>query len=124
MSITNFTLSQSNEAALIEKIKRLDKTNTLYTANIVPKKTKRTPEQNSRYHKLITELGKHLGYEHDEMHDIVRFKFLRNRIEIEGEALPLLRSTTKLTTGEMVELQDAIERWGASLGFVMEWETI
>lgn len=119
--IKDFTLSPSNESSLIEKIRRLDKT-ILWTVNIQPKKSKRSLEQNSRYHKLITELGKHLGYEHDEMHDIVRFKFLRNRIEIEGEALPLLKSTTKLTTGEMVELQDAIERWGVSLGFLMDWQ--
>lgn len=115
-----FTMNSHNRPNLIEQINRLDCTATLWQVDIRPKKSKRTLEQNSRYHKLITELGKHLGYEHDEMHDLVRWKFLRNRIEIEGEALPLLKSTTKLNTAEMVELQEAIERWGASLGYVFD----
>jgi hypothetical protein len=54
------------------------------------------------------------------MHDIVRFKFMRNAIEIEGEKLPLLKSTTKLTTADMAELQDKIERWGHNLGYFFE----
>lgn len=118
--IHNFTLSSSNRQSLIDKINKLDCSSTLYTVNIYPRKNKRTLEQNSRYHKLVTELGKHLGYEHDEMHDLIRFKFLRNRVEIDGESLPLLKSTTKLTTKEMGELMEAIERWAAQLGFVWE----
>ena len=54
------------------------------------------------------------------MHDLCRFKFLRNAITIEGERLPLLRTTTKLTTAEMAEYQDAIERWAAGMGFIFE----
>lgn len=118
--MNQFHLSPQNLPNLVDKLKQLDPTRK-WVVSWSEKKSKRSLEQNSRYHKLITELGKHLGYEHDEMHDIVRFKFLRNRIEIEGEAFPLLKSTTKLTTIEMMELQDAIERWGVSLGFVMEW---
>ena len=114
----NYDLNASNRKGLDARLDQLDCTNTVWHVIVKPKKSKRSLEQNSRYWKLVTGLGKQLGYEADEMHDICRFKFLRNAIEIEGERLPLLTSTTKLTTAQMVDYQDAIERWGVSMGFV------
>lgn len=115
----DFHLTASNKLNLIEKINRLDPTIN-WTVTIRQKKTKRSLEQNSRYWKLITDFGKYLGYTADELHDLCRFKFLRSKIEIEGEPLPLLKSSTKLTTAEMAEFQENIERWGASMGFIFD----
>jgi hypothetical protein len=117
--VISFTINSSNREALIEQIKRLEPT-ILWECTIREKKSKRSTIQNSRYWKLVTEFGKHLGYTADEMHDICRFKFMRNVIEIEGERLPLLNSTTKLTTAQMADYQDNIERWAASLGFIFD----
>lgn len=121
MSIENFTLSAYNEASLIEKIKKLDKSATLYTVNIRPKKSKRTIDQNSRLWKLYTEFGKYLGLEPDEVHQLMGYKFLRYQKEVNGTVEEFVQSTTKLTTKAMGEYQDAIERYGAQLGFVMDW---
>lgn len=114
-----FDLTAHNRAVLNANLDALDPT-VIWHIEIRPKKSKRSIEQNSRYWKLITDLGKHLGYTPDEMHDICRFKFLRNAIQIEGERLPLLKTTTKLTTAEMADYQDMIERWAAQLGFVFD----
>ena len=120
--ITNFTISKHNLDNFIERVRGLftDSENVLYLANIIERKSKRSNDQNSRYWKLLTELGRHIGYTSDEMHDILRFKFLRSKIEIEGEPLPLLKSTTKLTMAEMAEYQNNIERWGNDMGFYFE----
>lgn len=101
---------------LISKLSALD-LNQNYIVSVRLRKTNRSTVQNSRYWKLLTELGKHLGYPPDEMHDICRFKFLRNAVEIEGERLPLLKTTTKLTTDEMATYQQQIETWAGSFGF-------
>lgn len=114
-----FDLTAHNRAGLDAKLNALDPT-VIWRVSVRPKKTKRSIEQNSRYWKLVTDFGKHLGYTPDEMHDICRFKFLRNAINIEGERLPLLKTTTKLTTAEMADYQDMIERWAAELGFVFD----
>ncbi|MES2635830.1 MAG: recombination protein NinB [Pseudomonadota bacterium] len=114
-----YDLTASNRTGLNERLDRLDPT-VIWHVSVKPKKSKRSSEQNSRYWKLLTDFGKHLGYGSDEMHDICRFKFLRNAIEIEGEKFPLLKTTTKLTTAQMVDYQDAIERWAASMGFVFD----
>ena len=115
----NFILHSNNLPALVKQLEKLDPTQK-FDVKVRPWKSKRSTEQNSRYWKLLTEFGAHLGYTQDEMHDICRFKFLRNAIEIEGERLPLLQSTTKLTTAEMADYQDAIERWGHGLGYYFE----
>ena len=120
MNNIEFTISASNKQYAKAKIDELDCTATQYLMTITKRKARRSTEQNSRYWKILTELGKHLGYTHDEMHDICRFKFLRNAIEIEGERLPMLKSTTKLKTAEMTDYQDAIERWASTLGFYFE----
>jgi hypothetical protein len=118
--LIEFDLNSHNRAALNARLDALDLTATIWHVTARPKKSKRSTEQNSRYWKLITDFGKHLGYAPDEMHDICRFKFLRNAIEIEGERLPLLKTTTKLTTGEMADYQNMIERWAAGMGFVFD----
>lgn len=115
----DFTLTQNNLDGLVSQLRQLDPTQR-YSVQVRLYKSKRSTEQNRRYWKLVTGLGKHIGHTPDEMHDMARFKFLRNAIEIQGERLPLLNSTTKLTTAEMADYQDSIERWGEQLGFWFE----
>ena len=117
MDVREFIISEQNKPYAKAKIDQLDCSATRYVMTIRERKSKRSIEQNSRYWKLLTELGKHLGYSPDEMHDICRFKFMRNAIEINGERLPLLKSSTKLTTKEMAEYQEAIEIWAGKLGY-------
>lgn len=114
-----FHLTPSNRAYLIEKINKLDPTK-VWEVTVRERKSKRSLEQNSRYWSLLTDLGRHLGYEAEELHDALRFKFLRQRVEIGDEALPLMKSTTKLSVEEMNEYMEAIERWAATLGWVWE----
>ena len=114
-----FIIYGDNKKQFIQKVNELDPT-VRYSATIIQYKFKRTELQNSRYWELLTEFGKYLGYTKDEMHDICRYKFLSNLIEVEGEQLPLLKTTTKLTTAQMVDYQDAIERWGHDMGYYFE----
>lgn len=117
--IRNFTLSPSNRSSLIDKINHLDPTR-LWVCNIVEKKSKRSVDQNSRLWKLYTELGNHIGLEPDELHQLMGYKFLRYQKDVNGKTEEFIKSTTKLTTADMANYQDSIERWGAEAGFVFE----
>jgi len=114
-----FILYGNNKANLYKQIDSLD-TTIKHSVEIKPYKSKRSHEQNARYWALVTGLGKHIGYTADETHDILRFKFLRNAIEVNGESLPLLRTTTKLTTAEFTDYMDAVERFGHEIGYFFE----
>lgn len=117
--IKDFHISPYNLSALFDKINKLDPTRK-WVCNVRERQSKRSIDQNARYWKLITEFGAYLGYDKDEMHDLCRFKFLRDRVIVGDEPMPRLKSTTRLTTAEMVDYQEAIERWAAGLGFVFD----
>lgn len=126
--ITNYTLSASNEAALIDKIKRLDKSATLYTVNIRPKKSKRSLEQNSWMRGFAADFGEYLGYTPDEAYELIMYKFCPEFI-VDPETGEEIRKPghfskkqdcTPRDTKEAAEIQDAVQRWAAQLGFVWE----
>lgn len=127
--ITNFTLSAGNEASLIEKIKRLDKTNTLYSVNIQPKKSKRSNQQNKWVRGLAKDFGEYLGYTPDECYELLMYKFCPEFIENpeNGDEIRVPGHFSKKQDGrprdtkDAAEIQDAMQRWAAQLGFVWEY---
>jgi len=115
----NHTLDKSiprNVEYLNEQIARLDPM-IRWSIKAVPFKSTRSTEQNSRYWKLLTELGHHIGHSPDEVHQLMGYKFLRELKTVNGENVEVIKSTTKINTKSMAEYQDAIERFGAEIGF-------
>lgn len=76
----------------------------------------RSVDQNEYYHAVpVTILANEFGYDHDEMHEILREKFLPPQfIDFKGERMQVRKSTTKLNTLEFEEYLDAIRRWAAT----------
>ncbi len=73
-------------------------------------RSQRSLQQNAFYWGVIIEiLAAHFGYEPQEMHEALKFKFLR----IHENELPTVRSTTKLSTKEFGEYVDRVIRWAA-----------
>jgi hypothetical protein len=120
-NIRSFHVTNQNREFLFKKIENLDPTKQ-WICNITEKKSKRSSDQNSRYWKLLTDFGRYLGYESEEMHEICRYKYLREYVVVGDERMEKLKSTTKLNTQEFTEYMDAIDRWAVSLGFVWEGE--
>jgi hypothetical protein len=74
------------------------------------RKSQRSLQQNAYYWGVVIEiLANHFGYEAGEMHEALKFKFLRTH---EGD-LPAARSTAKLNTEEFVAYVDRVVRWAA-----------
>ena len=73
-------------------------------------KTKRSDLQNSYYFGVVVEmLANELGYDKDEMHEILKYKFLQSN----SMGMPYVKSTTKLSTGEFEDYLSGIKRWAA-----------
>jgi hypothetical protein len=117
--IENFTISANNRESLIAKIRALDES-TLWLCTITERKSKRTNEQNRRLWRLYNQLSAHIGIDSDELHQLMGYKFLRYQKKVNGKTEEFIKSTTKLNTTEMVNYQDAIERWGAEAGFIFQ----
>lgn len=84
---------------------------------IKPFKENRSLDQNAAYHAVIQDIARHTGHSHDEIHEIVKFKFLPAlEVELPDGEYRVSRSTTRLNRGEMSDLIDQVQAWAASLG--------
>lgn len=73
----------------------------------------RSLQQNAYYWGVLIDiLANYTGYEPDEMHDALRWQFLRVH---RGNGLPdTVKSTTALTTAEFEEYLEKVRRWAAT----------
>ena len=73
-------------------------------------KTSRSDNQSRYYFGVVVELlAKELGYDKDEIHEILKYKFLQSN----AMGMPYVKSTTKLSTGEFEDYLEKIRRWAA-----------
>lgn len=77
----------------------------------------RSVQQNRRYWKLIQELGSYLGYDENEMHELMKYKFLSYKQEMLGDEMVVVPSTSKLTIKDFVDYLSKVERFASDLGF-------
>jgi len=114
-----FVLTKYNYENLLIKIKALDLTKR-WRVNITEEKVVRSLEQNERLWSLYGSIANYIGEDPSTVHELLGYKFLRYQTEIAGNAVELVKSTTKLTTKEMTDYQENCERWAAGLGW--SWE--
>ena len=75
-------------------------------------KAKRTQSQNARYWAMLGVMAEHTGHEAEEIHDLMRAKFLEHReVTIGGQQYTILQSTTRLSTAAMAAYIERIEAW-------------
>jgi hypothetical protein len=73
-------------------------------------KDKRSDPQNRYWWGVVVAvLADHCGYSSDEMHDALKFKFLRD--EAEQGPLVKVRGTSTLSTAEFAKLIDDVRLW-------------
>lgn len=79
------------------------------------KKKHRSLQQNRLWWLYMGMLGEYLGYTKDEIHEIVKFKFLKKETvdETTGEVFQYIQSTSKLSTVEFLELVQQLYQWSA-----------
>ena len=67
----------------------------------------RSSQHNAYYRHIIRQIGNHLGYPEDEMHEVIKEKFK-------------VKSTKDLDIEEFSELLDKIIRLAAEYGFIVK----
>ena len=67
----------------------------------------RSTQQNAYYRTIIRQIGNHLGYNEDEMHDVIKHKFK-------------ISSTKELDSEEFSEFLDRIIIFSAEYGFIVQ----
>lgn len=85
-----------------------------YEIHVIPRKDKRTLEQNSRLWSLYNSIADHIGITSDDIHQLMGNKFLKIERVVNNETIVSITSTTKLNTNEMADYQMKIEAWAAT----------
>jgi len=115
--ITNFTITAHNRESFCAKVIALP-LDTLYVANIIERKSKRSKDQQDWARKYARDFGKHFGYEADEAYQMLMWK--HNPVFIDdgaGNQIRLPGHFSKLDTAKAADVQDAMLRYGIDLGF-------
>ena len=78
---------------------------------IIQRHRKTRTNQQNRYYwgAIIPILAEHFGYEDDELHQALKWIFLRKKFG----PLPTVISTTKLNTAQFTDYIDRIKRWAS-----------
>ena len=109
-----------NEDVSIRKLfGKLDDTK-FYDVSIREHKDSRSIQQNKRYWALITELGNFLGYNTEEMHAMMAYKYLSYKNELLGDEVVVVPSTSNLSIKEFIDYLSNVEGFAHTLGFKLE----
>jgi hypothetical protein len=77
------------------------------------RRSKRSDNQNRWYWGVCVEiLANHCGYEADQMHEALKWKFLSGMVP-DNNGLTTVRSTAKMSTDEFIKYTNQVVRWAA-----------
>ena len=79
-------------------------------------KSTRSNQQNRYYWSgVVGILSTELGYSKDEIHDLLKYKFLKRTVIIGDSEETIMKSTTELTKSEFMDFIADIQLWAAEL---------
>ena len=123
--MSKYTLRDNNRLQLVALISGLDLSEP-QDVTIKPHKSSRSLDQNSLMWIWLTHMAKHFSsksgtFTQDDMHDLMRHKFLGYDERKIGntELPPQLKSTTKQNVGEMHHYLSQIDMWAATCGCLL-----
>lgn len=113
--------SEARRERLVNIIKRLA-FEPAYQVTIEEYAPARNAQQNRRLWLIYNMIAKHTGHDPDEIHELMKEKFLGTRVvEICGERATVSPSTRRLKTKEFAKYMDEVENWTLEkLGIFLE----
>lgn len=108
--IKNGKIIWDNQAEMINFVSTITD-DTYVTVDIRINEDPRTNRQNKLWWAWMKIIGRELGYTKNEIHDILKYKFLLREEIIEGETQQYVKSTSTLTKKEFNKLTSDVHFW-------------
>ena len=108
-------MTKQNLPNLISKLKELD-FNKIWKVQVTERKHIRNLSQNDKYWAILEGLSDHMGYTKEELHELLKYKFLKYAKEIAGQPVVVVPSTSDLDTGEFAEYIENVLRFANEYG--------
>ena len=93
---------------------------TAWEINVKEYDHQRSIQQNRKYWKLVGELGSFLGYNTEEIHQMMKYKYLSYKQELLGDEVVVVPSTSNLSIKEFIDYLSHVEGFAHTLGFKLE----
>lgn len=93
-----------------------------YDVSVEEHKDGRSQQQNKMYWALITEMGSYLGHTTEEVHDLMRYKYLSYKELVGNEEITRVPSTAQLSVKAFSEYYDKVSQFAYGLGFRIDLE--
>lgn len=110
-----FSLTKHNLNSLIQKLKQLDFTK-MWKIEIKEGKHNRSVDQNKYLWHIYRILGDHLGYDPEELHELLTYRYLREEKEIRNEKVIVIARTSTLNTKEFNEYVEQVKFFANQYG--------
>ena len=110
-----FSLTKHNLNSLIQKLKQLDFTK-MWKIEIKEGKHNRSVDQNKYLWHIYRILGDHLGYDPEELHELLTYRYLREEKEIRSEKVIVIARTSTLNTKEFNEYVEQVKFFANQYG--------
>lgn len=112
------TVDEHGKLRLSDEVRFRKSLQTLRNANVEVtvrrRRAQRSHQQNAYYWGVVVALlAEHLGYQADEMHEALKFKFLRTEAE-EVQGLPRVKSSASLSTVEFNTYVENVVTWASA----------
>ena len=115
MTMLKYHLTRANLPIFITKLKELD-FNKTWKVQVTERKHIRNLSQNDKYWAILEGLSDHLGYTKDELHELMKYKFLKYAKEVAGNPVIVVPSTSDLDTKEFSEFIENVLRFANQYG--------
>jgi len=108
-------LTKINLENLIAKLRELDFSK-VYKVQVTERKPIRNLSQNDKYWAILEGLSDHLGYTKDELHELLKYKYLKYAKEIAGQPVVVVPSTSDLDTAQFAEYIENVLSFAQQFG--------
>lgn len=110
-----FSLTKHNLSSLIQKLKELDYSK-MWKIEIKEGKHNRSVDQNKYLWHIYRILGDYLGYEPEEIHELLTYRYLREEKEIKNEKVIVITRTSTLNTKEFNDYIEQVKFFAYQYG--------
>ena len=110
-----FSLTKHNLTNLIQKLKELDYSK-MWKIEIKEGKHNRSIDQNKYLWHIYRILGDHLGYDPEELHELLTYRYLREEKKIAEETIIVIARTSTLNTKEFNEYIEQVKFFAYEYG--------
>lgn len=108
-------MTRENLSLLVSKLKELDFSK-VYKVTVSERKHIRNLSQNDKYWALLEMLSDYLGYTKKELHELLKWKYLKYAKEVAGQPIVVVPSTSDLDTGQFADYISDVIRFANEYG--------